>query len=134
MSDGEEAEGSVAERNVFMSLVSRVIRQPPYRFPGQWGRPNETSQPRIFKTLGSILRNATSEEFDAFITDFISFAQEAHAGVDTQFYIEFTNMCTNIILHWVFTHRASVDIVRTLMARTCHLMQDQSNTLAIACR
>ncbi|KAL2097519.1 hypothetical protein ACEWY4_006726 [Coilia grayii] len=133
MSDGEEGEeGSNAERNVFMSLVSRVIRHPPYRFPGQWG--HETYEARIYKTLGSILRNATSEEFEAFISDFITFAQTAHARLEIQFYVEFTNMCTNVILHWVFARRGSVEIVRTLMARTCYFLQDQSNSLAIAWR
>lgn len=130
MSDGEE--DSNAEHNVFMSLVSRVIRQPLYRFPGQWGL--ESYEPRIYKALGNKLRNATSEEFEFFISDFITFAQTAHVQLNTQFYLEFMNVCTNIILHWVFARRGNVEIIRTLMARTSYFLQDPNDCLAIAWR
>ncbi|XP_062376265.1 ankyrin repeat and SOCS box protein 17-like [Sardina pilchardus] len=129
MSDSED---SSAERNVFLSLVSRVIRHPPYRFPEQWGQ--ETYEPRIYKTLGNILRNVSSEVFESFISDFITFAQTAHARLDTPFYIEFINICTNTILYWVFARRRSVEIVRTLMARTSYFLHNQSDSLAIAWR
>lgn len=130
MSDGEE--GSNAENNLFLSLVSRVMRQPPYRFPGQWTQ--DTYEPRVYKTLGKILRNATSEEFESFLSDFITFARTAHSRLDMQFYMEFINICTNTILHWVFARRGSVEIVRTLMARTSFLLQDHNDCLAIAWR
>lgn len=130
MSDGEE--GSNAEDNVFLSLVSRVIRQAPYRFPGQWSQ--DSYEPRVYKTLGNILRNATSEEFESFLQDFVTFARTARARLDMRFYMEFISMCTNTILHWVFARRGSVDIVRTLMARTSYLLQDHNDCLAIALR
>lgn len=129
MSDGE---GSNAEHNVFLSLVFRVIRQPPYRFPGQWGQ--DSYEPRVYKTLEDILRNATSEEFESLLSDFLTFGRTAHARLDPQFYMEFINICTNTILHWVFARRGSVVIVRTLMARTSYFQQDHSDCLAVASR
>ncbi|KAK6290848.1 hypothetical protein J4Q44_G00387510 [Coregonus suidteri] len=131
MSDSDE-DHTNGDDNVFLNLVARVIRKPLYRFPGQWGR--ETYEPRIYRTLGTVLRNATSEEFDAFITDFINFARTAHARLDMQFYMEFINVCTNTILHWVFARRGSADIVRKLMERTSVYLQDQTDNLAILWR
>ncbi|XP_067109197.1 ankyrin repeat and SOCS box protein 17-like [Osmerus mordax] len=130
MSDSED--DNHHDCNVFLNLVARVIRKPLYRFPGQWGQ--ETYEPRIYKTLGTILRNATSEEFDSFIVDFINFAKTAHARLEPEFYMEFINVCTNTILHWVFARRGSAEIVRKLMERTSPYLQDQTNNLAIAWR
>uniref|UniRef100_A0A4W5K9E0 Uncharacterized protein n=1 Tax=Hucho hucho TaxID=62062 RepID=A0A4W5K9E0_9TELE len=131
MSDSDEDHTNGGD-SVFLNLVARVIRKPLYRFPGPWG--HETYEPRIYRTLGTVLRNATSEEFDAFIMDFIHFARTAHARLDMQFYMEFINVCTNTILHWVFARRGSADIVRKLMERTSVYLQDQTDNLAIAWR
>uniref|UniRef100_A0A4W4ETP9 SOCS box domain-containing protein n=1 Tax=Electrophorus electricus TaxID=8005 RepID=A0A4W4ETP9_ELEEL len=109
MSAGEDDQSE----NIFLRLMSRVVRKPLYRFPEQWR--SETYEPRIYKSLGTILSNATAEEFDSFILDFITFTKTAHVRLDMRLYIEFINVYANFILYWVFVRRKHADIVRKQM-------------------
>ncbi|XP_030630568.1 ankyrin repeat and SOCS box protein 17-like [Chanos chanos] len=128
MSDTEDDQSSGG--NIFLSLVRRVTRKPLYPFPVQWGHDGY----QIFKTLSRILRNATAEEFDLFISDFIKFAKTTHLPQEIPFFNEFTHVCTSTILFWMVARRENASTVRRLMERTSVYLQDQTYNLTIAQR
>uniref|UniRef100_UPI003AB0BB40 ankyrin repeat and SOCS box protein 17-like n=1 Tax=Centroberyx gerrardi TaxID=166262 RepID=UPI003AB0BB40 len=129
MQDSEDEQGH-SNDNVFVTLVAGVIQTP--RVPRPLG--HNTYQTGIYRTLGRVLRNVTSEKLDSTMSDFVRFAHFAHVRMGTQLYMEFVNVCTNTILHLVCERRTSAHIVRRLMEIISGYALNQTDHLALAWR
>ncbi|RXN00582.1 Ankyrin repeat and SOCS box protein 17 [Acipenser ruthenus] len=133
MSDSADPTASnCVKTNVFCDLVERIGRRPLYQFPGQWGY--QSYEPRIYRTLAKLLRNADLDQFEALISDYIGFVQDARQRLDVHFYLEFTEICINTILYWVFARRGNPNFVKKLMEKTSDFLQDKTNNLALIWR
>ncbi|XP_059841186.1 ankyrin repeat and SOCS box protein 17-like [Hypanus sabinus] len=50
------------------------------------------------------------------------------------FYQEFTEICINTILYWLFARKVSIPLVHILLERTINYLGDSNNYLALICR
>ncbi|XP_006634826.2 ankyrin repeat and SOCS box protein 17 [Lepisosteus oculatus] len=135
MSNRDKVQPGISEpenKNVFLDLLSRVTQRVPYRFPGQWGY--QSYEPRIYRTLAKIMRQATALEFKALLTDYVDFVRTEDLQLDEHFALEFAEICINTILYWVFARRGNPDLVKTLLDKTTGYPDEQTDNLALLWR
>ncbi|XP_029929953.1 ankyrin repeat and SOCS box protein 17 [Myripristis murdjan] len=130
MNDRDTAEGHSHE-NV-SALVAQVLTSRPV---GRlWARQPTTQQPGLYRILDRFFHNITAEQLEAAMGEFMSFARSTHVGMGPQRYLEFINLCTNIILYSVCARRNDARNVRTVMEIICAHVQSQRDPLALTWR
>ncbi|XP_069491432.1 ankyrin repeat and SOCS box protein 17 isoform X2 [Ambystoma mexicanum] len=105
------------------------IGRPLLQFPGQWGY--HCYEPRIYRTLAKILRNIEVQDFETLITDYITFVKRPQYLFWKHVNHEFTEICANTILYWIFTRKRNPDLVGLLLKKTREYWQDRSCSLAL---
>ncbi|XP_069089317.1 ankyrin repeat and SOCS box protein 17 [Pleurodeles waltl] len=120
------------KNNIFIDLMERIVRRPSLQFPGQWGY--QCYEPRVYRTLTKILRNIGPEEFDILITDYITFVKRSQYLHAKQVNHEFSEICANTILYWIFARKGNPQLVELLMKKTKEYCQDRNCSLALILR
>ena len=122
---------SFPRSNIFCNLVDKIVKRPSLQFLGQWGY--HCYEPRIYRTLAKILRYVDLDGFDILLTDYIAFVEKSGHRFELNFNLEFTEICVNTILYWVFARKGNPDFVELLLKKTKDYVQDRSCSLALIC-
>ncbi|XP_029474722.1 ankyrin repeat and SOCS box protein 17 [Rhinatrema bivittatum] len=120
------------KNNIFIDLVDRIVRRPSLQFPGQWGY--QCYEPRVYRTLVKILRHVDLDGFNILITDYITFVKRSEYRLEKHFNHEFTEICVNTILYWIFARKGNPMFVELLLQKTRDYIQDRSCNLALIWR
>ncbi|XP_006086158.1 ankyrin repeat and SOCS box protein 17 [Myotis yumanensis] len=123
---------SCPRSNIFCSLVDKIVKRPSLQFLGQWGY--HCYEPRIYRTLAKILRYVDLDGFDILLTDYIAFVEKSGYRFELNFNLEFTEICVNTILYWIFARKGNPDFVELLLKKTKDYVQDRSCNLALIWR
>lgn len=123
---------SCLRSNIFCNLIDKIVRRPSLQFLGQWGY--HCFEPRIYRTLAKILRYVDLDGFDMLLTDYIAFVEKSVYHLELNFNLEFTEICVNTILYWVFARKGNPDFVELLLKKTKNYAQDRSCNLALIWR
>lgn len=118
--------------NIFCNLIDKIVKRPSLQFLGQWGY--HCYEPRIYRTLAKILRYVDLDGFDILLTDYIAFVEKSGHRFEFNFNLEFTEICVNTILYWVFARKGNPDFVELLLKKTKDYVQDRSCSLALIWR
>lgn len=118
--------------NIFCNLIDKIVKRPSLQFLGQWGY--HCYEPRIYRTLAKILRYVDLDGFDILLTDYIAFVEKSGHRFELNFNLEFTEICVNTILYWVFARKGNPDFVELLLKKTKDYVQDRSCNLALIWR
>ncbi|XP_038649532.1 ankyrin repeat and SOCS box protein 17-like [Scyliorhinus canicula] len=130
MSDDAErcCNGLEVRQTVFGELLEKVavkrILGPVYR---NW-------EPLIYHTLSHVLRHVDAPGFDSLLSDYIAFVHWPRDKRCLSFYLEFTEICINTILYWLFARKVSPPLVQKLLERTASYLGDRGNQLALIWR
>jgi len=123
---------SCPRSNIFCSLVDKVFKRPSLQSLHQWGY--HCYEPRVYRTLAKILRYVDLEGFDILLSDYIAFVEKSGCHLEVNFNLEFTEICVNTILYWVFARKGNPDFVELLLKKTKDYVQDRSFNLALIWR
>ena len=123
---------SCPRSNIFCSLIDKVFKRPSLQSLHQWGY--HCYEPRVYRTLAKILRYIDLEGFDLLLSDYIAFVEKSRCRSELNFNLEFTEICVNTILYWVFTRKGNPDFVELLLKKTKDYVQDRSFNLALIWR
>ncbi|KAM5257151.1 ankyrin repeat and SOCS box protein 17 [Ctenodactylus gundi] len=123
---------SFPKGNLFCNLIDKVVKRPSLQFLGQWGY--HCYEPRIYRTLAKILRYVDLDGFDVLLTDYIAFVEKSVYRFELSFHLEFTEICVNTILYWIFARKGNPDFVELLLKKTKDYVQDKSGNLALIWR
>ncbi|XP_067845733.1 ankyrin repeat and SOCS box protein 17-like [Heptranchias perlo] len=91
-------------------------------------------EPLVYRTLSHILRHIDALGFDSLLSDYIAFLHRPRDKSSLRFYLEFTEICINTILYWVFARQPSPLLVEKLLERTVSYLGDRGNRLALIWR
>uniref|UniRef100_UPI00398F48B9 ankyrin repeat and SOCS box protein 17-like n=1 Tax=Pristiophorus japonicus TaxID=55135 RepID=UPI00398F48B9 len=91
-------------------------------------------EPLIYHALSHILRHVDALGLDSLLSDYIAFVQQPRDKSSLGFYLEFTGICINTILYWLFARRVSPLLVQKLLERTVSYLGDRGNRLALIWR
>ncbi|XP_036746220.1 ankyrin repeat and SOCS box protein 17 [Manis pentadactyla] len=115
--------------NIFCNLFDKIVKRPSLQFLGQCGY--HYYEARIYRTLANILRCLNLDGFDILLTDYIAFVEKSGYRFEENFNLEFTEICVNTILYWVFVRKGNPDFVELLLKKTKKdYAQDRSCNLA----
>ncbi|KAL0604073.1 Ankyrin repeat and SOCS box protein 17 [Plecturocebus cupreus] len=123
---------SCPRSNIFCSLLNEIVKRPSLQFLGQWGY--HCYEPRIYRSLAKILRYMDLDGFDALLTDYIAFVEKSGYCFEVSFNLNFTEICVNTILYWVFARRGNPGFVELLLKKTKGYVQDRSCNPALIWR
>ncbi|XP_006060301.1 ankyrin repeat and SOCS box protein 17 [Bubalus bubalis] len=123
---------SCPRSNIFCNLVDKVFKRPSLQSFHQWGY--HCYEPRVYRTLAKILRYVDLEGFDILLSDYIAFVEKSGCHLEVNFNLEFTEICVNTILYWVFARKGNPDFVELLLKKTKDYVQDRSFNLALIWR
>ncbi|KAL6091535.1 hypothetical protein STEG23_022221 [Scotinomys teguina] len=115
--------------NIFCNLIDKIVKRPSLQFLGQWGY--HCYEPRIYRTLAKILRYVDLDGFDILLTDYIAFVEKSGHRFELNLNLEFTEICVNTILYWVFARKGNPDFVELLLKKTKAYVPDRSCSLAL---
>ncbi|XP_008053276.1 ankyrin repeat and SOCS box protein 17 [Carlito syrichta] len=118
--------------NIFCNLIDRIAKRPSLQFLSGWGY--HCYEPRIYRTLAKILRYVDLDGFDVLLTDYIAFVEKSGYRLRLSFKLEFTEICVNTILYWIFARKGNPDFVELLLKKTKDYVQDRSCNLALIWR
>ncbi|XP_003478861.1 ankyrin repeat and SOCS box protein 17 [Cavia porcellus] len=118
--------------NLFCHLIEKIIKKPSLQFLGQWGY--HCYEPRIYRTLAKILRSIDLNGFDLLLADYIAFVEKSRYCFEQSFYHEFTEICVNTILYWVFVRKGNPDFVELILKKTNDYLPDKDYHLALIWR
>ncbi|XP_006004874.1 ankyrin repeat and SOCS box protein 17 [Latimeria chalumnae] len=118
--------------NVFSDLIERVVKRTSNNVPGQWDY--QSYEPRIYRTLAKILKNSDLDGFESLITEFLIFVARPDHRLELNLLLEFTEVCVNTILYWVFARRGNPCFVELMLKKTTEYALNKSKNLAIIWR
>uniref|UniRef100_A0A2K5CCW7 Ankyrin repeat and SOCS box containing 17 n=1 Tax=Aotus nancymaae TaxID=37293 RepID=A0A2K5CCW7_AOTNA len=120
---------SCPRSNIFCNLLDKIVKRPSLQFLGQWGY--HCYEPRIYRSLAKILMYVDLDGFDALLTDYIAFVEKSGYRFEVSFNLDFTEICVNTILYWVFARKGNPDFVELLLKKTKDYVQDRSCNLSL---
>ncbi|KAM6217073.1 ankyrin repeat and SOCS box protein 17 [Rhynchocyon petersi] len=123
---------SCSKNNIFCNLIDKIVKRPSLQFLDQWGY--HCYEPRIYRTLAKILRYTDLEGFDVLLTDYIAFVEKSEYCFELNLNLEFSEICVNTILYWVFARKGNPEFVELLLKKTKDYIQDRSCNLAVIWR
>eukprot|EP00061_Rhincodon_typus_P003409 g20016.t1 len=88
-------------------------------------------EPLIYHTLSHILRHVDAPGFDSLLSDYITFVHRPRDKRTLSFYLEFTEICINTILYWLFARKVSSLLVQKLLEKTVSYLGDRGNQLGL---
>ncbi|XP_059503682.1 ankyrin repeat and SOCS box protein 17-like [Stegostoma tigrinum] len=91
-------------------------------------------EPLIYHTLSHILRHVDAPGFDSLLSDYITFVHRPRDKRTLSFYLEFTEICINTILYWLFARKVSSLLVQKLLEKTVSYLGDRGNQLGLIWR
>ncbi|XP_067892430.1 ankyrin repeat and SOCS box protein 17-like [Heterodontus francisci] len=130
MSDDAErgCKGLEVRQTVFGELLEKIavkrLLGPVYR---NW-------EPVIYHTLSHVLRHIDTPGFDSLLSEYIAFVHQPCNKRSFSFYLEFTEICINTILYWLFARKLSPALVQKLLERTVNYLGDRGNQLGLIWR
>ncbi|XP_072918603.1 ankyrin repeat and SOCS box protein 17-like [Hemitrygon akajei] len=105
-------------------VATRRLLDPVYH---QW-------EPLVYHSLSQVLRHIDTLGFDSLLADYIAFIHSTGNKRCSVFHQEFTEICINTILYWLFARKVSIPLVHKLLERTINYLGDSNNYLALICR
>ncbi|XP_060686637.1 ankyrin repeat and SOCS box protein 17-like [Hemiscyllium ocellatum] len=91
-------------------------------------------EPLVYHTLSNILRHIDAPGFDSLLSDYIAFVHQPQDKRTLSFYLEFTEVCINTILYWLFTRKVSSLLVQKLLEKTVNYLGARGNQLGLIWR
>ncbi|XP_051869117.1 ankyrin repeat and SOCS box protein 17-like [Pristis pectinata] len=91
-------------------------------------------EPLVYNSLSQILRHINTLGFDSLLSDYIAFVHRTSNKRCPGFYREFTEICINTILYWLFARKVSPPLVQKLLERTIIYLGDSNNYLTLIWR
>ncbi|XP_069795505.1 ankyrin repeat and SOCS box protein 17-like [Narcine bancroftii] len=91
-------------------------------------------EPLVYHSLSHVLRHIDARGFDSLLSDYIAFLHQPRNKECLGFYLQFTEICINTILYWLFGQKVSPALVQTLLEGTISYLGDRDNHLALIWR
>ncbi|GCC35758.1 hypothetical protein chiPu_0014246 [Chiloscyllium punctatum] len=91
-------------------------------------------EPLVYHSLSNILRHIDAPGFDSLLSDYITFVHQPQDKRTLSFYLEFTEVCINTILYWLFTRKVSSLLVQKLLEKTVSYLGARGNQLGLIWR
>ncbi|XP_078264202.1 ankyrin repeat and SOCS box protein 17-like, partial [Rhinoraja longicauda] len=91
-------------------------------------------EPLVYHSLSQVLRHIDTLGFNCLLSEYIVFIHRPSNKRYLSYYLQFTEICINTILYWLFARKVSPSLVQKLLERTISYLGDRDNCLSLIWR